>query len=179
MAIKTETEVQIQNRRSGKVLEASASENGSRVVQAAQTDSDAQVWTMRKNGSTVRFINKASGKALDAMMGGTENGTHLQIWEDLGAESQLWKLSGRIYKKIVNSAANKVMDISGLSDEDGAPAQLWDDIGGENQQWKLIEIEPAAVTKTVKKAAKKPAKQETKQRNKKKTTAKKPTPAAV
>lgn len=142
MAAEKRDEVLIVNRRTGKALQSTGLDNGQVVVQAAPTGEDAQVWTAVKGKDGVKLINKASGKALDVMHGGTEAGTWAQTWEDVGGGSQVWKLARATaaYKKIVNVQAGKVLDIVDMREDDGAPAQIWDDVEGAGQQWKLVEL---------------------------------------
>lgn len=159
MAARKMAEFMIVNRRSGKALQASGGENGAVVEQAAPTGSSAQLWTTVEAGDSVKLVNQETGKVLDVMTGGTENGTWAQIWEDVNGESQLWRVVKvtATYQKILNVQAGKVLDVMDMSEEDGAPAQIWEDVNGEGQQWKLVS--PAA--KTAKKApAKKTAKTE-------------------
>lgn len=167
MAAKKDDEFLIVNRRTGKALQATGLENGRPVCQAEITRSDAQVWYSTEATGGIKLTNKAASKVLDVMYGGNEDGTWAQTWEDVGGESQAWKLTGRAYKVISHVASGKVLDIENMSDEEGAHAQLWEDIGGENQQWKLVPLkeETVKVTKSAPKTAAK------------KTAAKKQTPA--
>ncbi|MCH5353886.1 MAG: RICIN domain-containing protein [Acutalibacter sp.] len=154
MAAKKTTTVMIVNRRTKKALQASGLDNGHAVEQAVLTGSDAQLWRIVEGKKGAKIVNKASGKVLDVMVEGTENGTRAQIWDDVKGESQLWQVANvtATYKKLVNVRSGKVLDIADMSDEEGAPAQLWDDVDGVGQQWKLVPPE-----KPAKKAAKKPA----------------------
>lgn len=130
----------IVNRRTGKALQSAGPDNGQLVEQAAPNGSDAQLWTAVKEGKAVKLVNKASGKVLDVMHGGTEAGTWTQVWEDVGGDSQLWqwvKVTAT-YKKLMNVQSGKVLDIVDMRDDDGAPTQIWDDVEGEGQQWKLV-----------------------------------------
>lgn len=130
------------NRRTGKALQCTGTENGSVVVQAAVNGSDAQLWTPVKMGrSAVKLLNKLSGKVLDVTHGSTEAGAWAQVWDDVAdGDSQLWQLKGTItYKKLINIQSGKVLDIVDMREDDGAPAQLWDDVDGAGQQWKLAE----------------------------------------
>lgn len=154
MAVKKESEILIVNRRSGKALQATGLDNGLAVKQADINKSDAQMWTMLKTDEGVKFVNKAASKVLDVMLGGTENGTWAQTWDDVDGDTQFWTVSGTTYKKIVNCASGKTLDIMDMSDDEGAPAQIWEDVGGENQQWKFV---PLAAKTTVTRSAKKPA----------------------
>lgn len=159
MAGKKTAEFMIVNRRSGKALQATGLENGLVVEQAQPAKTDAQIWTSVETEGGVKLFNKASGKVLDVMQGGTSNGTWAQTWEDVDGASQLWKLVNvtSTYKKIVNVQADKALDVVDMSDEDGAPAQIWESVDGEGQQWKFVSAAPKAATKTVRKPAAKKA----------------------
>lgn len=158
MAARKTAEFMIVNRRSGKALQATGTENGQVVEQAAPTGNDEQLWTAMKAGGSVKLVHKLSGKVLDVMENGTSNGAWLQIWEDVNGESQLWeevKLTVT-YKKLRNVMSGKMLDIVDMSNEDGAPAQIWEDVEGEGQQWKYVvpgEKKKAAVRKPAAKKA--------------------------
>ena len=162
MAGKKTAEFMIVNRRSGKALQATGLDNGLVVEQAEPAKTDAQTWTSLETEGGVKFFNKACGKVLDVMQGGTADGTWAQTWEDVGGESQLWQLVNvsSTYKKIVNVHSGKALDIVDMSSEDGAPAQIWESVDGEGQQWKFVSTAPKAATKTVRKPAAKKAAQE-------------------
>ena len=152
-------EVMIVNRRSKKALQATGLDNGQVVEQAAATGADNQLWTIVEAEGGVKLFNKANGKVLDVMQGGTADGTWAQTWEDVGGESQLWTVENvtPTYKKLIHVLSGKALDIVDMSDEDGAPAQIWESVDGEGQQWKLVSSAPKAAAKTVKKPAAKKA----------------------
>lgn len=156
MAAKKNEEFMIVNRRTGKALQASGTENGQTVVQAAPTGNPDQLWAQEGK----KFINKASGKALDVVHGGVENGTWAHIWDNVDdAPSQDWepvKVTAT-YKKLRNVQSGKVLDIVDMSEDDGALAQIWDDVDGVGQQWKFVPAEAKAPSKTVTRTTKKPA----------------------
>ena len=158
MAPRKIAEFMIINRRTGKALAAAGTENGQNVVQAAPTGDASQLWTQSGTRNPVKLINKASGKALDVVHGGVENGTWAHIWDDVEeAASQKWELVKltATYKKLLNVQSGKVLDIVNMSEEDGALAQLWDDVDGVGQQWKFVpvEAEGKAPSKSVTKRA--------------------------
>ena len=155
-------EVMIVNRRSKKALQATGLDNGQVVEQAAATGADNQLWTIVEAEGGVKLFNKANGKVLDVMQGGTADGTWAQTWEDVGGESQLWTVENvtPTYKKLIHVLSGKALDIVDMSDEDGAPAQIWESVDGEGQQWKFVSTAPKAATKTVRKPAAKKAAQE-------------------
>ena len=96
-------EVMIVNRRSKKALQATGLDNGQVVEQAAATGADNQLWTVVEAEGGVKLCNKANGKVLDVMQGGTADGTWAQTWEDVGGESQLWTVENvtPTYKKLI------------------------------------------------------------------------------
>lgn len=159
MAGKKTAEFMIVNRRSGKALQATGLDNGLVVEQREPVKADAQIWTSVEAEGGVKLFNKACGKVLDVMQGGTADGTWAQTWEDVGGESQLWQLVNvsSTYKKIVNVHSGKALDIVDMSSEDGAPAQIWESVEGEGQQWKFVSTQEKAPAKTVRKTAPKKA----------------------
>lgn len=154
MAMKKTEEFQIINRRTGKALQAAGTENGQSVVQAAPEGGDAQLWTLAGQ----KLINKESGKALDVVHGGVENGTWAHIWDSVeDAPSQSWEVVKvtATYKKLRNVQSGKVLDIVDMSEEDGAMAQIWEDVDGVGQQWTFVPADVKAPSKTVTRTAKK------------------------
>lgn len=154
MAMKKIEEFQIINRRTGKALQAAGTENGQCVVQAAPEGGDAQLWTLVGQ----KLINKESGKALDVVHGGVENGTWAHVWDSVeDAPSQSWEVVKvtATYKKLRNVQSGKVLDIVDMSEEDGALAQIWEDVDGVGQQWKFVPADVKTPSKTVTRTAKK------------------------
>lgn len=179
MAAKKTAEFMLVNRRSKKALQATGQENGLVVEQAAPTGSDAQLWTAVEAGGAVKLVNKLSGKVLDIMAEGSENGAWAQTWEDVDGGSQMWQLVTvtSTYKKLLNVRSGKVLDIVDMSDEDGAPAQLWEDVNGLGQQWRLVSAEKPA--KKAKKPVAKKAPSKTAVAKKPTASKKEPAPKAV
>ena len=120
MAVKKTGEFMIVNRRSKKALQATGLDNGLPVEQAAAAGTDAQLWTAVETVGGVKLFNKATGKVLDVMQGGTENGTWAQTWEDVDGESQLWTIENvtATYKKLIHVKSGKALDIVDMSEED-------------------------------------------------------------
>ena len=115
----------IVNRRSKKALQATGLDNGQVVEQAAATGADNQLWTIVEAEGGVKLFNKANGKVLDVMQGGTADGTWPRPGR-CGRRKQLWQLVNvsSTYKKIVNVHSGKALDIVDMSSEDGAPARF-------------------------------------------------------
>ena len=81
----------------GKVLEVAdfSRENGGGVRIWARTDEsgDTQQWVLEKVVEDYyKFTNRFSGKVLDVVMQGAENGAWLHQWDYIGADSQEWKV---------------------------------------------------------------------------------------
>lgn len=150
------------NRRTGKALQCTETENGSVAGQAQVNGSDAQLWSPVGSGRTFKLRNKLSGKVLDVVGGGTQAGSWAQVWDDVAdGHSQVWqwvKVTAT-YRKLMNVQSGKVLDIVDMRDDDGAPAQIWDDVDGAGQQWKLVEsakTEPKEEAAPVQEEASKP-----------------------
>lgn len=96
----------------------------------------------------LKIVSKDSGKVLDIILGGTENGAQIHQWDYTGADNQLWRVesAGRCVYKIVSKASGKCLDVVGMTDEDGARVQIWEDVAGENQTWKIqaVKAKPSA-----------------------------------
>ncbi|WP_099205596.1 RICIN domain-containing protein [Scatolibacter rhodanostii] len=141
MAAKVMKEFLMINKRSGKALQVDSVENGSLVLQEEPQNNKNQIWILKKDENGTRIIHKASGKALDLILGVTESGTNLHIWEESDVPTQLWRITGGVSRKVANLAASKVLDIADISDTSGAYAQIWEDVGGENQRWRFLSSE--------------------------------------
>ncbi len=138
----------ITNKRTGKVLHTSAL---GAVEQASVNYTDNELWITEKvEGNVFKIINKANNMVLDLVALGEENGTLVQVWENVESSTQNWELktASRGYKIIKNVYNQKVLDIKDLTDDDGAVIQVWDEVGGDNQEWKITEY-PVPVKKTV------------------------------
>lgn len=135
--------------------------NGEEIAIVASAE--GQEWKFEEvSDGWVKIVSKDSGKVLDIILGGTENGAQVHQWEYTGADNQLWRVesAGRFVYKIVSKASGKCLDVVGMTDEDGARVQIWEDVAGENQTWKIQAV------KAKSSVAKAPAE--------KKTVAKKP-----
>lgn len=100
-----------------------------------------------------QIIHKKSGKVLDVMLAGVNDGAQVHLWEYTGADNQLWLIEpcGDGLVKIKSKASGKCLDVVGMSTEEGALLQIWEDVDGENQKWDLKAV---AVKAAAPKAAK-------------------------
>lgn len=106
-----------------------------------------QQWSFQPTeDGCVKAVNAASGKVLDVVWEGTDNGAQIHQWEYMGGSNQQWMIEttedGAC--KIKGKASQKCIDIVDMSSEDGARLQIWDDCNGDNQQWILKEIKAPA-----------------------------------
>ncbi|MEG1446270.1 MAG: RICIN domain-containing protein [Ruthenibacterium sp.] len=122
---------------------------------------DSQTWlAVEVSDGIYKLQNKLSGKVLDVIAEGANNGAWLHQWEYIGKDNQLWSFeeAGNGYK-IKSKLSGKVLDVVGGKAGNGVHVQIWEDIGGENQIWKMTEVKENAAPKAAKKAsAKAPAK---------------------
>ena len=69
-----------------------SAENGCPVLLQDADNSVSQQWELISSETGCKLAHKASGRLLDVMQAGTENGSRLQLWEDVNGDSQLWDL---------------------------------------------------------------------------------------
>lgn len=107
----------------------------------APTEEDRQQWKLVvADASAYRLISKTTGKALDIMLAGENDGAQLHQWEeDISAPTQSWVLEQTQdgSYKIKSAVSGKCMDIVDISMQDDARLQIWEDLDGENQKWML------------------------------------------
>ena len=91
-------------------------------------------------GTVYRLTNVKSGKVLDAVNCGTDNGTPVDLWESLGNTCQQWKFTsvGNGKYTITNLNNGKVLDALNCKLEDGSAVDLWASLGNTCQQWVVI-----------------------------------------
>ncbi|MEK7952547.1 LamG-like jellyroll fold domain-containing protein [Luteolibacter soli] len=137
----------IRSRLSQKLMEVAGMGAGANVRQNAPDGSDFQKWTATHvGGGYWKFLNVASGKALET--GGLSNdpGANIMVWDDLGHDYQQWRVvpEGAANWKIINKGSrNKVVDVEGGPNALGNLvniSQYNDDIGANNQAWSFEDI---------------------------------------
>ena len=69
-----------------------SAENGCPVLLQDADNSVSQQWELISSETGCKLAHKASGRLLDVMQAGTENGSRLQLWDDVNGENQLWDL---------------------------------------------------------------------------------------
>jgi hypothetical protein len=91
--------------------------------------SDAQVWTVREDG-TVRALGGCLAVAGDS----TGDGARVQVGDCDGSDSQQWALDSG---GLVNVNSGRCLDATDGGTADGTPLQIWACSFGPNQQWSL------------------------------------------
>ncbi|WP_316752222.1 ricin-type beta-trefoil lectin domain protein [Streptomyces herbicida] len=86
-----------------------------------------------RTGPIYAFVDGAPGKCLDDNAGGTQNGTHIQLWDCNGSPAQVWHWVGETLR--LSGHEDKCLDVAGQGTANGTLVQLWDCNGGPNQQW--------------------------------------------
>jgi rhamnogalacturonyl hydrolase YesR len=85
---------------------------------------------------TFRIIARHNGLALDAVGGGTENNTALNVWGYNGGSNQRWtlvSLGNGIYR-LTGAGSGRSLNVSGNSGENGANVILYDYQGSGNSK---------------------------------------------
>ena len=121
----------------------------SEVRMFAPTVEDRQQWKLvAADTGAYRLISKTTGKALDIMLAGENDGAQLHSWV-------LEQTQDGSYK-IKSAVSGKCMDIVDISMQDDARLQIWEDLDGENQKWMLNALaapKPARKPRAPKKEA--------------------------
>uniref|UniRef100_UPI003FED47DE RICIN domain-containing protein n=1 Tax=Candidatus Fimivicinus sp. TaxID=3056640 RepID=UPI003FED47DE len=106
----------------------------------APTGEDNQQWKPVEVAPGVyQLLSKATGKALDIILAGENDGAQLHQWENISAPTQSWKLEQAqdgCYK-LKSAVSGKCLDIVDISLLDDARLQIWEDLDGDNQKWVL------------------------------------------
>ena len=90
-----------------------------------------------------KITAKQSGKVIEVEDFSQENGAVIQLWEDIGADSQQWKIvqmAGNDYK-IVCKNSGKVMDTVTAGTENGTWVHQWENLDVESQLWNFVKNE--------------------------------------
>jgi Concanavalin A-like lectin/glucanases superfamily/Ricin-type beta-trefoil lectin domain-like/Bacterial TSP3 repeat len=140
----------IRSRLSQKYMEAADNTAGANVRQNPLSGTDLQKWTaISVGGGYWKFINLASGKALEVASFSTAPGGNIIVWNDTGGSNQQWRIVqyGGIYSKVFNrNSANLTIDVEGGPNATGNGtniSQYFDDINALNQEWVFDDVTPA------------------------------------
>ncbi len=151
---------QIRSRLSQMVMEAdnanSSPGQGANVRQNPKNGSDLQKWVATYvDGGYWKFINVASGKALEVAGWSTDAGANVGTWENFpNNANQQWRLfsgaSGSAYWKIGNRhSTNMVIDVNGGNNATGPNTnigQFYDDLNAFNEEWMFDDVTPGVRT---------------------------------
>ncbi|RYD39516.1 MAG: hypothetical protein EOP83_36650 [Verrucomicrobiaceae bacterium] len=139
----------LRSRLSQKVAEAADNTAGANVRQNPYNGSELQKWTAYSvAGGYWKFLNAASGKALEVASYSTEPGANIIAWNDTGGTNQQWRIVhyGGIYSKIFNrNASNMIVDVEGGNSATGNGtniSQYHDDFNAQNQEWVFDDVTP-------------------------------------
>jgi hypothetical protein len=102
-------------------------------------------------GGVYKVVNSISGKALDVLQSGKENGTNVQIYRDNDSAAQKWIVedSGNGSYKLINAIGRKVLDVQQSGTTDGTNVHIWDDNGSNAQRWRLQAIDNGHLHKII------------------------------
>ncbi len=140
---------QLRSKLSQKLIEVADTTAGANVRQNAASGSDLQKWTATYvGGGFFKFVNLASGKALEVTGYSTAPSGNIIAWNDTGGTNQQWRVipDGAIYSKMFNNnSMNMVIDVDGGTGATGNLtniSQYFDVIGGTNQDWAFDDVTP-------------------------------------
>lgn len=119
-----------------------------RVVQSAQTSSDAQAWRIEnQGGSNFRITNVGSGLRLDVNGASRDTGANLLQYADNGNANQRWHIlpSDSGWWRLVNvNTLEKAAQVAGASGADGAEIVLGNFAYGKHQEFELVSVNGVA-----------------------------------
>ena len=145
---------QIRSRLSQMLMEADGTTAGANVRQNPANGSDLQKWTASYvSGGYWKFVNLASGKALEVTGYSIDAGANVITWNDTGGTNQQWRIfpgaSGAAYWKMGNRhATNMVIDVNGGNNATGAGTnigQFFDDLNAFNEEWAFDDVTPGVL----------------------------------
>jgi enterochelin esterase-like enzyme len=99
--------------------------------------SSVQIEVNKTLGGVYKIMSRHSGKAIDALGAGDDNGNQLVQWLYSGGENQQWLVTdeGGGEYSIIGVHSGKCLDIDGGVTTGGAAVQLSDYWGGTNQKY--------------------------------------------
>jgi hypothetical protein len=136
---------------SNMVLGAASNGSGYDVVIDNDGPSDLQKWSIQHIGNGIYTIeNKATGKIIEALNSGTDNGIRLQLQNNslqLGGQWMFMKVD--VNQNLISDYRYKflamhsrfAMDVNEASLEDGAKIQQWTDNGTGAQRWRIEKMD--------------------------------------
>ncbi|WP_193213283.1 LamG-like jellyroll fold domain-containing protein [Luteolibacter marinus] len=151
---------QIRSRLSQMLMEADSGNpapgQGANVRQNPANGSDLQKWTAKYvEGGYWKFVNVASGKALEVIDWSIDVGANVGTWEEYpNNANQQWRIfpgaSGAAYWKMGNrNATNMVIDVNGGNNATGPNTnigQYTDDLNAFNLEWMFDDVTPGVMS---------------------------------
>lgn len=133
---------------SGKCLDVTggpqATQDGALLEQYTCTGAANQEWTLRSVVGGIELVAKNSGKCIEAIDGGTDNGTGIQQAVCTGSPRQLWTQQNQVggaagEYKFVHVPSGRCLDVTGGPGAVGNSAliELWNCNATTNQTWTL------------------------------------------
>ncbi|QTB90054.1 RICIN domain-containing protein [Bifidobacterium saguini] len=162
---------EIQNRRSGKVLEVAGAGagNGVAIQQYAQNGTAAQHWSVISKDGELTFLSAATAKVIDIPSGNAVASVKLQTYAYNGTAAQQWNLDKQLtlrerldalasehksdlpngtYKVMSSAKASMVLDVVAGSAANGANVQLYSSNDTDAQRWIITHDGKGYVTLT-------------------------------
>jgi len=134
--------VRIVNVDTGKVLgvKDDSEEGGARAVVAKLDEANkAQQWTLEKDGTQYKLVNRKSGKVLDVNEASADEGAAIIIWEAKGEDNdnQRWAWDGEgKERRLKSKSSGLVLDV----DDEGQLVQKKADEKSKKQLWRIEEV---------------------------------------
>lgn len=79
-------------------------------------------------------------RCVDVVVGGTANGSRVQMWDCNGQRQQDWNFNNST-GSFVSSGTTRVLDVVGFSSANWSTLQIYDNLGGQNQAWRFTNAE--------------------------------------
>ncbi|QVL33611.1 RICIN domain-containing protein [Telmatocola sphagniphila] len=114
-------------------------EAGARCVLAKDDGSEAQQWSLVKDGEYLKIVNRKSGKVLDVNEASSDDGAEIIQWDakDDDFDNQRWSWVGKgMAKQLKSKSSGKVLDIS----EETKVVQKTADDKNKKQLWEAVEV---------------------------------------
>lgn len=130
----------IENRASGKVMDAFGNSNGANVIIYSDYGTPNQRWHIASLGGGEYSIRSAQSgnRALDVWNWGTENGTNIALYDYWGGDPQRYfidSVGGGYYRITPVISTGQAVDAFGTANESNVGT--WSYWGGSNQQWSI------------------------------------------
>lgn len=85
-------------------------------------------------------LRGANDRCVDVVLGGTSNGSRVQMWACNGQRQQDWNFNNST-GGFVSSGTSRVLDVVGMGTSNWSTLQIYDNLGGQNQAWRFTNAE--------------------------------------